>query len=166
MYGTADHRAIILAPAEKKFWHEFCDLVDLPELREVGSWAGGMDFGQGPEYESERIEIAGAIAQRPLNEWTEMFGRTSIPFAPVLTLGEALSSEHSAALGVMRPTMAGGEPVEIPATPIRISSKADAESGLGYITPAPTVGGHTSEILRELGLEVLIDEFQASPGAP
>ncbi|HLY82534.1 MAG TPA: CoA transferase, partial [Acidimicrobiales bacterium] len=50
MYGTADHRALILAPIEQKYWQQFCDVAGLAHLRAAGSWGAGMDFGRGAAY--------------------------------------------------------------------------------------------------------------------
>jgi len=69
-YVTSDRRALLLCPAEKKFWVAFCDLLGLPETwRERGRWGGsGMDFGQG--YDDERREIARIIEANPNTVWT------------------------------------------------------------------------------------------------
>jgi crotonobetainyl-CoA:carnitine CoA-transferase CaiB-like acyl-CoA transferase len=156
MYGTGDHRALIVAPVEKKFWQEFCDVADLGHLRERGNWESGMDFGRGPDYEAERAEIAGAVSGRTLEQWTDILSRTAVPFAPVLTLEEALQSDHAAALGVMRASTVGGQGVEVAATPIRITADGGPERGLGPLTSPPGIGEQTEEILGELGLGDLI----------
>jgi len=95
----------------------------------------GHGFRPGAAYEAERPVIARAIATRTLAEWTTALTASSVPFAPVLTLGEAMESEQAAALGVMRPTTVGGEPVTVPATPVRISTSAGASE-------PPSVGPH------------------------
>jgi crotonobetainyl-CoA:carnitine CoA-transferase CaiB-like acyl-CoA transferase len=160
MYGTSDHRALIVAPAEQKFWHEFCDVAGLGDLKDRGAWESGMDFGKGPEYDDERKDIARAIVEKGLEEWTAILGKTSVPFAPVLTLDEALHSEHAAALGVMRPSTMQGEPVESPTVPIRIGATSAPDGQLGPVASPPGIGEQTDEILGEFGLSQLIGELE------
>ena len=162
MYGTSDHRVVIVAPAEEKFWHEFCEAAGLEDLREHGHWEQGMDFGRGPEYEVEGVRIADAVGQRTLEEWTGILSNTTVPFAPVLTLEEALRSEHAAAMGVMRPSTLEGEAVVSPASPIRISEGGTAVGQLGPVSSPPGIGEQSDEILEKLGLGRLIGQLGAS----
>jgi crotonobetainyl-CoA:carnitine CoA-transferase CaiB-like acyl-CoA transferase len=162
MYGTADHRVVIVAPAEEKFWHEFCDVAGLGGLREHGHWDRGMDFGRGPEYEVERAQIADAMGQRTLDEWTTILGKTAVPFAPVLTLEEALHSEHAEAMGVMRPTTIGSESLASPASPIRISEGGSPMGQMGPVSSPPGIGEQSDEVLEELGLGRLVGQLGAS----
>jgi crotonobetainyl-CoA:carnitine CoA-transferase CaiB-like acyl-CoA transferase len=158
MYGTADRRALIVAPIERKFWEAFCDVAGLGHLRENGAWDSGADFGRGPAYDAERKEIADAVAARTLQEWTDLLAPAAVPFAPVLTLAEALDSEHAAAQGVMRATTVAGHPVQVPGAPVRVSDAAHLGKRPGPVTPAPLIGEHTADILAELGLAGLAEE--------
>jgi crotonobetainyl-CoA:carnitine CoA-transferase CaiB-like acyl-CoA transferase len=162
MYGTADHRALILAPIEQKFWEQFCDVAGLAHLRATGSWGAGMDFGRGAAYESERVEIAGAVGRQRLEEWVALLSPTGIPFAPVLTLAEALGSDHAAALGVLRETTIEGQPAHVPASPVRVTDANHVGALPGPVSPPPRLGQHTSEVLAELGLS----ELSGQLGAP
>jgi crotonobetainyl-CoA:carnitine CoA-transferase CaiB-like acyl-CoA transferase len=162
MYPTADKRAILVAPSEKKFWERFIEVTGLPrEWKEHGSWgASGMDHGAGPAYAHEREEIAARMRARVLAEWVTVFGAAEIPFAPVLTLDEALNSEHAHANGVMRATSVGDRPVQIAATPLRISSSDQPEEHpLPPLPPPPDLGAHTNHILAQLGLADLIGKI-------
>jgi crotonobetainyl-CoA:carnitine CoA-transferase CaiB-like acyl-CoA transferase len=158
MYGTSDRRALIVAPAEQKFWQQFCDIAGLDELREQGTWDTGMDFGRGPDYAAERPIIAAAIASRTLDEWMALLTPSSVPFAPVLTLAEALESEHAEALGVMAPTTVEGTEARIPATPVRITEDGGVPVQAG-ISPPPRIGEQTDDVLEEFGLGDLIGKL-------
>jgi crotonobetainyl-CoA:carnitine CoA-transferase CaiB-like acyl-CoA transferase len=169
LYSTADDRVILVAPSERKFWEKFCDVLQLPDdVRTHGDWtASGMDHGEGPEYEAERAVIAERIASRPLAEWVKLLSAIEIPFAPLLTIEEALGSEHAAANGVMRAAMLGDTEVQIPATPVRF---ADADTPQSQVLPnaggVPDIGADTDAVLAELGLgELSAADLRATPEA-
>ena len=154
LYETADDRVMLLAPAEKHFWASFCDVLGLPEdYKETGDWSGsGMCHGAGPQFDHERIEIAAKMRQRTLAEWEPLFEAAEIPFAPMLTLEEALESEHAQVNGVLRDTSIGGRPAKVPAVPIRFGADDKSTGPLGPLKPPPELGEHDAEILDELGL--------------
>lgn len=151
MYGTADRRTLLLAPVEQKFWEAFCDVAGLPELRSSGDWSRGPDFGRGPQYADERNVLRKRVAESTLAEWRQKLEGTSIPFAPVLTLGEALESEHAAVNEVMVPTALGNRPVLVPAAPVWIG-----EGPRSQPTPPPTIGEQTDSVLEQIGLGHLV----------
>lgn len=154
LYETADHRVVLIAPAEQRFWERFCDLTGLPAaFRARGTWEGNMDCGEGPAYADERPVIAAIMRSRTLDEWTRLLAGIEIPFAPVLTPDEALHSGHAAVSGILRQTSVNGEPVKIVASPIRNAlSDRPVEGALPPLAAAPGLGEHNAEILRELGL--------------
>jgi crotonobetainyl-CoA:carnitine CoA-transferase CaiB-like acyl-CoA transferase len=149
-YATADGRALLVCPLEQRFWERFCDLLELPaEVRARGDWSGGMDFG----YEDERPTVAERLATRTLDEWIAALEPTEVPFAPVLTLGETLSSEHAGVNAVTRGTRVEGQPVRIAATPLRIADGVQGLSGeLDELAPPPRISEHAEEVLTEFGL--------------
>lgn len=158
LYPTSDERAILLAPAERKFWHEFIDLLDLPESwMERGSWdASRMDFGSGPLYADERDIIAEKIRSRPLDHWSEVFSSTAIPFSPLLTWVEALQAEHTQANGILSSTEVDGKLIHLMASPITmVGADGRAEDRSTWPSP-PSLGEHAAEVLQEFGLEGLM----------
>ena len=151
LYRTADDRVALVAPSERRFWEPFVDLLELPsEWKQVGDWsASGMDHGAGEAYAHERPVIAQALARRTLDQWTELLGEAEIPFAPILTLEEAMESEHARVNGVLRSTtMPDGREYRLAALPVRLGEDPIA----GPLSPPPELGADTDALLAELGL--------------
>ena len=154
LYRTADDRVVLVAPSERRFWAPFCDLVGLPaEWKDVGDWnASGMDHGAGERYAQERVAIAERIATRTLEQWLPLFSEAEIPFAPLLTLEEAMSSDHARVNGLMRETELDGRSYEIPAVPVRFGESDTALEPRTPMSSPPAIGADTEELLSELGL--------------
>ncbi|MDG2427620.1 MAG: CaiB/BaiF CoA-transferase family protein [Acidimicrobiales bacterium] len=154
MYSTSDERALLLCPLERVFWQKFCDLASLSdEYRERGNWEHSMDFG----YDDEAPVIAAAVAARSLNEWVTELTKAEIPFAPILTLEEAMNSEHAEATGLLRGTMLPEGRARISSSPVGIyQDQEDAESpAVEDLSSPPDLGAHNKEILGLLGLNGL-----------
>lgn len=115
-----------------------------------------MDFG----YDDEFPLIAEAISRRTFDDWNRLFDEAEIPFAPILTLDEAVSSDHAAVNRVLRGTELPGGRVQMAASPVQLSSSPDeaAQPDLSDLPPPPDLGADTAEILAEIGLDKLIGE--------
>ncbi len=158
MYATADRRALLLCPLERRFWEALSDLVELPaEVRARGDWSiNGMDWGVGPQYEDERGLLERRIGAQPLEYWTERLVPTGVPFAPILTPAEALASDHAGASGVLGRTTVGGHEAWYTRSAVRFLHPTGEPAELG---PPPVIGEHTDEVLRDIGLDHLVGHF-------
>jgi crotonobetainyl-CoA:carnitine CoA-transferase CaiB-like acyl-CoA transferase len=156
MYATADERALLVCPLEKVFWQRFCAMAGLDHLSERGDWTHSMDFG----YDDEIPLIAEAVSKKPLDEWTRLLDDAEIPFAPILTLEEALNSDHAAVNPVMRGTDVPDGRAYVAASPVQISADAEgaARPDLPDLGPPSDLGADTDQILQEIGLTGLIGE--------
>jgi crotonobetainyl-CoA:carnitine CoA-transferase CaiB-like acyl-CoA transferase len=157
LYRTKDGKVALCAPSERRFWEPFVDLVGLPaEWKNVGDWSGsGMDHGAGEAYAHERPAIAAGIGQRTVDEWAELFATVEVPFAPILSLEEAMRSEHAHVNGVMRETIApDGRTYRLPASPIKLATDDTANPQPEPLSPPPAIGEHSQELLEELGVSV------------
>jgi alpha-methylacyl-CoA racemase len=124
---------------EPKFWQAFCDGVGRPDLIE-------KQFAS-PESDDWR-EIADVFRSRTREQWRAFNDEHDCCIEPILDLDEALDSalvrEREMVVEVDQPEIG---PVRLLGAPVRLSrTPADP------VRPAPALGEHTEEVLREAGL--------------
>ncbi|SDC95287.1 CaiB/BaiF CoA transferase family protein [Paraburkholderia lycopersici] len=140
-YECADGSWLALGIIEEKFWRAFCEMIGRP------AWLGHQ-WPSGAAALAQIDELRTLMKMRPRFEWLALLGSADIPASAVHTMHEALHDPHFAArellMSVEHPVEGTvpqlGFPVKFSATPASIDR------------PPPTLGQHTDEILRELGL--------------
>lgn len=147
-YSTGDDRWLFLVMIDSQgYWPDLCralerdDLIDDPRFCKAGTRAANG---------AALVEILdGIFGSRSLQEWTERFSRARLIWAPVLEPREAIIDPQARAMGyfesVDHPTAGRfetvGPPFKMSGTPL----VADR--------PAPGLGAHSAEVLREAGLD-------------
>jgi len=154
LYRASDGGVLLVAPAERHFWEKFVDIVGLPQdWKGVGNWAvSGMDNGGGPDYQHERIAIAGRLATKPRDEWVGLFAAAEIPCAPILDLESALASEHAATNAAMRDVAWGERTLRVPNCPVRFGAGPTQLDMPSALTGPPDIGAHNAEVRELWGL--------------
>ena len=154
IYKTQDDREILLAPIERHFWVRFCAALELPESSvRRGDWRTGTEYGKGEDFLDERRQIALRVKERDLESWISAFTEFEIPFAPLLTMEEARTSEHARVNGVMRNVTTSSGTVSIPAAPVFFADQEITEVVRASLPAPPRIGEHTAEVLAEFGIE-------------
>jgi crotonobetainyl-CoA:carnitine CoA-transferase CaiB-like acyl-CoA transferase len=86
--------------------------------------------------------------QRTTAEWLELLQRLNIPCSPLRSTDELFENPQLEAIGFFETVATPTGPVTFPGVPSWFSKTPGRVAG-----PAPALGEHTEEVLRELGLE-------------
>ena len=138
-YETKDGGYISLGALEPQFFAAFCEGIGRPDLA-----AGGIAPANVGEIKEE---IRAIIRTKTRDEWAVIFDGTDACVESVLTLSEALESDHARERGlVVDVDLPTGGTVRQIAHPITFS-----ETSQEYRAAGVPAGTHTKEVMRELG---------------
>ncbi|MBI3625442.1 MAG: CoA transferase [Candidatus Rokubacteria bacterium] len=136
---------IFVAVRNEKLWHTFCRAIGQPGLVTDPRFATNADR---LAHRGELGVLLGEVfPRRRVREWMEIFEAADVLCAPVNTFSDVVKDAQVLASGMLveqEHPKAGrfktiGIPVRLEKSPGRI------------LTPSPTLGQHTEEILREAG---------------
>jgi crotonobetainyl-CoA:carnitine CoA-transferase CaiB-like acyl-CoA transferase len=140
-FPTRDGWIVVFCNKEK-FWQALIDAMSLPE---VGRDERFATFGDRLAHKDALLPILEArFAERTTDDWLARL-RGRVPCAPVNTLAQALEDEQVRARGMI-------VEVEHPELGIlrEVASPVRTAGTVATPAPAPRLGQHTDEILREI----------------
>jgi crotonobetainyl-CoA:carnitine CoA-transferase CaiB-like acyl-CoA transferase len=140
VYETSDGGFISLGALEPKFWHDFCHTVGRLDWMD-------KQFGSDEERNVLFAELRQLFRSKSRQAWEQMFANADACCEPVLSLDEAFSHpqvQHRQMVAEVQDPERGA--VRHLASPFKFS-----ETPASIRTPAPQLGQHTEEILREHG---------------
>ncbi len=148
---------INIGGANQANWERIADVLGHPEWRDDARFATNSARMANLAALTTRMDTV--LATRTCAEWIARFDEAGVPVGPVNSIGEALAHPQTLARGMVvdlvhpqaGPTKALGCPIHFSETPTAITR------------PAPVLGEHTREVLREHGYaDADIDAFVAA----
>jgi crotonobetainyl-CoA:carnitine CoA-transferase CaiB-like acyl-CoA transferase len=142
---SAADRPFVIGAANQKLWCGLCGVIGRQDLTADPRFLTNVDRLKNRVALIEEIEAA--LATRRADEWIAALLAVGVPAAPIHTYAEALASEQAVArqmvMQIEHPAEgtvnALGFPVKLSGTPQQVRY------------PAPLLGQHTDEVLREFG---------------
>jgi crotonobetainyl-CoA:carnitine CoA-transferase CaiB-like acyl-CoA transferase len=147
-YETKDGKALLFCAIEPKFWSNFCRAVDRDDLLGNKVLDAPVDFAAGED--ALRRELQAIFETKNLADWVELAKQHDVPIGPAYrTLEEARDDPH------LRTRAIFIEGMHPSAGPFTYLGEAAMVAGEEYRVryPAPALGEHTRELLRELGID-------------
>jgi len=145
LYQAGDGEWFFLAVGNQSFWVKLCKVVgreDLAQDPRFGSWVSRRDNAEAlmPLLES-------AFASKPAAEWVQILTDNDIPAALTQSLQEFMRDpavlHHKMVVQYDHPERG---PLTLMGQPLRFSETQAPDAG-----PPPTLGQHTTEVLRQAG---------------
>jgi formyl-CoA transferase len=136
---------ITIAAANDRLFRRLCELLDRP------GWLTDPDYADDTRRVRNRAalarEIEAVTIERPRKHWLDLFEANGLPCGPINNYAQVFADPHIRERGLVvetdHPTLGRirslGAPVKMSLTPPMTGR------------PAPLLGQHTSEVLREIG---------------
>jgi crotonobetainyl-CoA:carnitine CoA-transferase CaiB-like acyl-CoA transferase len=143
-YQTSDGYLCILVYNDKQ-WKSFTDAIGQPETMKDPRYA--TQASRARHISEIYAWLAGVIRTRTTKEWMALMDKADIPVAPVNSIADLVDDPHLAATGFFSMEE---HPSEGRMRTMRTPTGWSA-SPPGAQRPAPRLGEHSAEVLRELG---------------
>jgi crotonobetainyl-CoA:carnitine CoA-transferase CaiB-like acyl-CoA transferase len=143
-FDTADGKLNIAANKQEQF-ETLCQVLRRPDLLSDSRFATREARKQ--HRDELREELEKTLVHKTAREWDQVFMSSGVPTAPVVTVREALESNHIRDRGLVHtvasPSARGGT-LRLLGSPIHVDGQA-----IGPTAPPPVLGADTAAVLAE-----------------
>jgi formyl-CoA transferase len=146
VFEAADGHVVIAVGNDSQFV-KFCEVAGCAELAADPAYRRNADRVRNRDAVLALLEPI--VRARPVAFWVKELEAVGVPCGPINNIAQALADPQVAARSLridLPHPLAGAVPLV--ANPIKLSATPPA-----YERPPPTLGQHTTEVLRECGLE-------------
>lgn len=145
-YKTLDGYVCVLVYNDRQ-WQAFLGLIGKPELYTDDPRFGGI--GARTQHIDELYTLVGqAMATKTNADWLDLLERADIPCMPLQDIDGLIDDPHLKATGMIKTVV---HPTEGEIRQIGVPVKLSATPVLTEQRPAPGLGQHSQEVLREAG---------------
>ena len=136
---------VLIAGNADTLYHRLMSAIGRPDLRDDPALA--RNDGRAAQMQRIDAAIAEWTSRRSMGEVLSEMEKAEVPAGPIYSVADIAADPHYAARGMIEQVIAGdGAPLKMPG----IVPKLSATPG-SIRTPAPKLGEHTDEVLREIG---------------
>ena len=133
-----------MAAGNNSLWHQVCDVVGLPELKQNDRYRTPTLRAQNQDALRETLEAV--FETRPVAHWLSAFAAAGVPSSPINDYSDALSDPQVVHMGwVQDITLPNGKATKTFGSPLRINGRS-----LPVAASPPALGEHTEEVLGEV----------------
>jgi crotonobetainyl-CoA:carnitine CoA-transferase CaiB-like acyl-CoA transferase len=136
---------VFICCVEEHQWQEFVRMIGSPEWAGIELFADRLS--RGANWDALKLFLQEWASEQSVAEVYTAAQQRRIPFAPVSTMGDLLASPHLKARGFFATLDVPGADITVPGAPYKLSA-----TPWSIRRPAPRLGEHTEEVLREAGL--------------
>ncbi len=147
LYPCKDGAYVLIAGNADSLYRRLMTAIGRADLRDDPA----LERNDGRAAQMERIDeaIAAWTSKLSLDEVLLRMEKAEVPAGRIYTAADIAADPHFAARGMIQEIVAGdGEPLKVPGIVPRLSATPGA-----IRSPAPKLGEHTEQVLRELGYD-------------